>query len=41
MNEIPGLNLLPEKWRGYALLAIALSPYLTRAYHALATGGGY
>jgi hypothetical protein len=40
MNEIPGLNLLPESLRGWALLALAFLPYLTRAYHALATGGG-
>lgn len=40
MNDIPGLNYIPERWRGWVLLFIALSPYLTRAYHALATGGG-
>jgi hypothetical protein len=40
MNEIPGINLLPEKWRGPAMLAVLLFPYLTRAYYALANGGG-
>ena len=40
LSEIPGLNLLPEKYRIWVLLAIAASPYLTRGYHALATGGG-
>lgn len=40
MNEIPGINLLPESIRGYALLFIAIFPYLTRAYHSLANGGG-
>lgn len=40
MNEIPGLNLLPESLRGWALLGLAFLPYVTRAYHALATGGG-
>jgi hypothetical protein len=33
-------DLIPEKYRGYALFALAVSPYLTRAYHALANGGG-
>jgi len=40
MNDIPGINLLPEKWRGPVTLAVLLSPYITRAYHAIATGGG-
>lgn len=40
MNEIPGINLLPESMRGYALLFIAFFPYLTRAWHALREGGG-
>ena len=40
MSEIPGINLLPEKWRPYALALIALSPYLTRALYALRNGGG-
>ena len=40
MNEIPGINLLPENLRGYALLFVAVFPYLTRAWHALSNGGG-
>ena len=40
MNEIPGINLLPEKWRGYAVAAFLLSPYVTRAAQALMNGGG-
>ena len=40
MMDLPGLDHLPERWRGPVLLAVLLSPYLTRAYHALATGGG-
>ena len=40
MNEIPLINLLPEKYRGWAVMLIAASPYLTRAYHAIASGGG-
>ena len=39
MMDLPGLDHLPERWRGPVLLAVLLSPYLTRAYHALATGG--
>jgi hypothetical protein len=34
------LNYLPEKWRGTALLALALSPYITRGLHALYAGKG-
>lgn len=37
---IPGINHLPPKWQGYALIFLALSPYVTRAYHAIAAGGG-
>ena len=40
MNDIPGINLLPESIRGYVLLFPAFFPYLTRAWHALQTGGG-
>ena len=40
MNDIPGINLLPEKYRGTATLIILAAPYVTRAYHALANGGG-
>lgn len=34
------IQYIPEKWRGTLLVAVALSPYLTRAYHAIANGGG-
>jgi hypothetical protein len=40
MDQIPGLNLIPEKYRGLALFIVAVSPYLTRAYHAIVIGGG-
>jgi hypothetical protein len=38
MNDL--LNIIPEKYRGWLLFAVAVSPYLTRACHALMTGGG-
>lgn len=38
MNDI--LNLVPEKYRTELLIAIAISPYITRAFHALKSGGG-
>jgi hypothetical protein len=34
------VNLIPEKYRTTALLLLAISPFLTRAFHALRTGGG-
>jgi hypothetical protein len=34
------INLVPEKYRTYALLALAVSPYITRGIHAIASGGG-
>jgi hypothetical protein len=44
MNEIPIIKYLPEKYQGFTLAFIAAmiwaSPYLTRAFHALKTGGG-
>ncbi|MDE2100959.1 MAG: hypothetical protein KGL39_27180 [Patescibacteria group bacterium] len=40
MNDVPLINHLPEKWRGWVLIVIAISPYLTRAYHAISSGGG-
>lgn len=40
MHDIPGINLLPEHYRGTATLIIIAAPYLTRAYHAVVTGGG-
>jgi len=39
-TEIPIIGYLPEKYRGTAILAILLFPYLTRAYYAITTGGG-
>ncbi len=38
--QIPGLDLLPVSWQGPLLIIIVLSPYVTRAYHALTNGGG-
>jgi hypothetical protein len=40
MNDIPIINMLPEKYRGTATLAVLLFPYLTRAFYSLASGGG-
>jgi hypothetical protein len=41
MNNIPGINLLPEKWQPVAAFAVIwLIPQLGRVYHALASGGG-
>ena len=40
MNDIPGINLLPVEYQGTALLLMFLTPHLTRAYHAVTTGGG-
>lgn len=41
MNDIPGIDLLPAKLQGPALLAVILGPYLTRAWHAWTNGGGW
>jgi hypothetical protein len=38
MNDI--ISSIPEKYRVYVLALILCAPYLTRAYHALAMGGG-
>lgn len=38
--DIPGLDLLPHSWQGPILIIGVLSPYITRAYHAFASGGG-
>ena len=38
--DIPIINLLPEKYRGPAIFLVLAFPYVTRAYYALATGGG-
>ena len=40
MQDIPIINLIPEPFRGWVVLAVAVSPYLTRAYHAVTNGGG-
>lgn len=40
MNDLPIINLLPDKYRGWATLLVLAFPYLTRMYYALATGGG-
>lgn len=41
MNDLTQLiNLIPERYRMYVLLGIALSPYVTRAIHALINDGG-
>ena len=34
------IHLIPEKWRGTALLLLAISPYATRAFQSLRNGGG-
>lgn len=33
-------KVIPPHYRGWLALALAISPYLTRAYHAIVTGGG-
>lgn len=40
MNDIPIVNLIPEKYRGGVVLAVALAPFIGRAYHAVTSGGG-
>lgn len=39
-DDIPGLNVLPEKWRGLFLIALFLSPFITRGLYAVRNGGG-
>jgi hypothetical protein len=39
--DIPIINALPEKYRGWALVILLASPYVTRAFYALANGGGF
>ena len=34
------IKIIPEKWRGTFLVLAVISPYITRAYHAISTGGG-
>jgi hypothetical protein len=41
MNDIPIINALPEKYRGWALVILLASPYITRAFYAVANGGGF
>lgn len=41
MNELDSiLAFIPEKYRGATLLAVMLSPYVTRAAYALMNNGG-
>ena len=40
MNEIPIIKYLPEKYQGIAMIAVMAFPYVTRAWHALKSGGG-
>ena len=40
MDDIPLINALPEKLRGWAVLGAILFPYLTRAYYGLTRCGG-
>ena len=38
MDDI--IKIIPDKWRGTFLVLAVISPYITRAYHAIAMGGG-
>lgn len=40
MNDIPGLNLIPERFRPYVVMIVIAFPYLTRTYHVIVNGGG-
>ena len=40
LDQIPIVNWLPEKWRLWVIIIALASPYLTRAYYAVANGGG-
>jgi hypothetical protein len=40
MNDIPGIDLLPEKLRVWAVLVILWLPFITRAYFSITKGGG-
>jgi hypothetical protein len=40
MSEIPIINQVPEKYRGYALIAIWAFPYVTRAWQSISAGNG-
>jgi hypothetical protein len=37
MNDIPGINLIPEKYRWAVMLAVVWGPLITRAVYR---GGG-
>jgi len=39
-TQIPIIQYIPEKYRGVTILAILVFPYVTRAYYAIANGGG-
>ena len=39
-DQVPVINLLPEKWRAVALILVALSPFIGRGFYALKQGGG-
>lgn len=40
LDQVPGLNLLPQKLQGIVLAALVAFPLLGRAIHALQAGGG-
>jgi len=40
MNDIPGLNLLPEKYRALVMLLVVWFPLITRAVYRISQGGG-
>lgn len=41
MDQIPGINMLPEKWQPVAAFALLwLLPNIGRSYHAIVNGGG-
>ena len=40
LDLVPGINLLPESWRGPVLIIAVLSPYITRAAYSVMNGGG-
>lgn len=40
MNDIPGLNLIPEKYRWLVMLLVLWGPLLTRAAYRITQGGG-
>jgi len=40
LNEIPILNLVPEKFQGWVLVLVWLAPFVTRGAHSLYQGTG-